>query len=450
MTKDKIKYIDLFAGCGGLSLGLHWAGLEGLFAIEKDPMAFDTLYNNFLKENAPYSHFQKWPSWLPQTPHEIENILQSPQTRTQLEKLKYKVDLIIGGPPCQGFSVGGARKGHDPRNFLVLHQLEAIKLIRPQIAIIENVEGITRPFKSNPNKFSSSMAELICSKLNNLGYDSGYVLVDSSEYGVPQKRKRILLIGIHKDICPSGFATNLLSHSLILGKKIAKESIGKQINDLTTLDEALHDLTGIKQVTCPDATRFETCLYEPATSNYAKFMRKGLPDGSTPNSHRMSKHGPKVLNLYTKAHATQKHGRLSRDFLLKNNTKTRKKILLNPNDICPTITTHPDENIHYIHPRNVTVREMARIQSFPDNFFFYGRYTLNGERRGLDVSRCAQVGNAVPPLLALGIGEAIKQILNHESRKKMLKNWTHKQDKTILIRLPRLNKNKITKQPSVL
>ena len=88
-------------------------------------------------------------------------------------------------------------------------------------------------------------------------------------------------------------------------------------------------------------------------------------------------------------------GRLSKEFLLKNGTKKHKKVFLDPNSPCPTITSHPDEFIHFKTPRNITVREMARLQSFPDKFEFKGRYTINGDRRGLDVARCVQVGNAV-------------------------------------------------------
>ena len=94
-----------------------------------------------------------------------------------------------------------------------------------------------------------------------------------------------------------------------------------------------------------------------------------------------------------------------------NNTKKDKKVLIDPASPVSTITTHPDEFIHYAEARNVTVREMARLQSFPDDFHFHGRYTINGPRRKLDVARCSQVGNAVPPLMAQGIGLAVKALL---------------------------------------
>src|SRR5262249_52446930 len=148
----------------------------------------------------------------------------------------------------------------------------------------------------------------------------------------------------------------------------------------------------------------------PAESEYAKLMRNGTPDSQIPDSHRFSHHGPKVRALYEKAHATQPRGRLRREFLLMNDTRTLKKVLLDPHGVSTTLTTHPDESIHYVFPRNISLREMARFQSFPDDFRFYGRYTLNGPRRRFDVPRCAQIGNAVPPLLAQGIGVAIGRL----------------------------------------
>jgi DNA (cytosine-5)-methyltransferase 1 len=136
-------------------------------------------------------------------------------------------------------------------------------------------------------------------------------------------------------------------------------------------------------------------------------MRREISSTAIPNSHRFSVHGEQILNLYRAAHATQPKGRLSKKFLLSMGTKKDKKAVLDAGAPASTITTHPDEFIHYAIPRNITVREMARLQSFPDDFWFYGRYTINGERRRFDVARCSQVGNAVPPLLARAVGLAL-------------------------------------------
>ena len=183
-----------------------------------------------------------------------------------------------------------------------------------------------------------------------------------------------------------------------------------------TAKEALHDLSGSDKVTCPDSHKFESSRYTSATSEYAKAMRKNLKDGEIPNSHRFSKHGERILDLYKLAHNTQPPGRLSKAFLIANGTKKDKKVLIDPHSTVSTITTHPDEFIHYEEPRNITVREMARLQSFPDDFHFFGRYTINGERRKVDVARCSQVGNAVPPLMGQGVGLVLKELMKYSGK----------------------------------
>lgn len=139
-------------------------------------------------------------------------------------------------------------------------------------------------------------------------------------------------------------------------------------------------------------------------------MRKNTEGWETPTSHRFNKHSQKVIDLYNLAHKTQKPGRLSKEFLYENGCHSNKRFVLNLEEPCSTVTTAPEELIHYKHPRVVTLREMARIQSFPDDFTFYGRYTLNGPARGIDVPRNAQIGNAIPPLAGRAIGKAIQMI----------------------------------------
>ena len=118
--KTEFTYIDFFSGCGGLSLGLGWAGWNGIFAIEKDPMAYKTFDKNLVDETAPYRHFDMWPSWLSREAHTIEDVLEDELVVNHFRALAGKVTLVAGGPPCQGFSVAGARNGNDPRNLLVL------------------------------------------------------------------------------------------------------------------------------------------------------------------------------------------------------------------------------------------------------------------------------------------------------------------------------------------
>lgn len=411
MNKNGLKSIDLFAGCGGLSLGLHYAGWDGIFAIERDPMAFSTFKNNFLEGGAPYKSYEAWPDWLPKQNHDIKELLGSDAVREHLTSLRGSVDLMAGGPPCQGFSVGGRRDGTDERNDLVFHMLDAVELVRPKIVVIENVEGIARPFVARPGEAKASAAERVLRELERLGYTGTYQVVRSEAFGVPQYRRRVIIVGFRDVSASPKELKRLLEEALDNAAKRVRAAWELGNGEVSALD-ALNDLHGGKHVACPDSEKFESAQYTKAKSAYAFAMRRGLPNKAIPNSHRFSVHGERIQELYGLAHETQEPGRLSKEFLLANGTKKDKKVLIDAAKPVSTITTHPDEFIHYAEPRNITVREMARLQSFPDDFAFHGRYTINGPRRRHDVARCSQVGNAVPPLMAQGIGYALQSIMS--------------------------------------
>src|SRR5580698_1201845 len=135
----KIVFADAFAGCGGLSLGLLQAGLEGRFAIEHDKFAFATLQANLLSKDAKFKF--SWPQWLPKKPIAIGKLLKTYDT--QLESLSGKIDVLVGGPPCQGFSSAGHRRHDDPRNQLFNSYLKLVDALRPRVVLIENVRGFT-------------------------------------------------------------------------------------------------------------------------------------------------------------------------------------------------------------------------------------------------------------------------------------------------------------------
>jgi DNA (cytosine-5)-methyltransferase 1 len=403
--------IDLFAGCGGLSLGLHQAGWRGLFAVERDPMAFETLERNLLDASSPHCAYRDWPSWVPRRACDIDELLADPDFRAHLEQLQGQIGLVAGGPPCQGFSVGGARNGRDQRNQLVERWLDFVRLVRPTLALVENVEGIARRFVSKPGDVGTPVADYIVESLEELGYDAAYAVVDASGFGVPQIRRRVIVLGVASVVAQGRRIAEQFPAAMDTIRDRHLRELGLPTGRPVTTWEAMHDLDGDERVTCPDSPKFKAGIYGEATSTYARLMRNGIPTSELPNSHRMTHHGERILALYRTAHATQPSGRLSKTFLLSQGTKKDKKVLLDPSASSSTITTHPDEFIHYREPRNVTVREMARLQSFPDDFRFYGRYTINGPRRRFDVARCSQVGNAVPPLLARAVGLALHELL---------------------------------------
>ncbi|MQB35420.1 DNA cytosine methyltransferase [Agrobacterium tumefaciens] len=403
--------IELFAGCGGLALGLHRAGWEGLLAIERDPMAFETLASNLVDESAPFRAFTRWPEWMPQKSTDLIALLGDATFCRHLRDLRGKVDLVAGGPPCQGFSVGGKRDGEDDRNTLVYRMLDFVELVQPRAVLIENVEGMARRFVSKPGAARVSVAEDAISQLEKLGYIASYQLINSADFGVPQARRRVAIIGVKDAGVTRDQLHNIIMSALKSAAAETRASHGLPVSGKITVAEAIDDLSGTRLVQCPDSPGFMSGGYSAAKSAYARLMREGVADRSIPDSHRMTKHGDTVRALYELAHATQPPGRLTKEFLLKNGTKKDKKVLLDPSTLVATITTHPDEYIHHKHPRNITVREMARLQSFPDRFRFLGRYTINGPRRRFDVARCSQVGNAVPPLMGEGLGRAIIKVL---------------------------------------
>jgi DNA (cytosine-5)-methyltransferase 1 len=409
-TNLPLRTVDLFAGCGGLTLGLHKAGHNLLFAVEKDPMAFETFQTNFLAANASYPVKNLWPKWLDQRSHDIQAILSDPNIKERLLKFRGEIDLVCGGPPCQGFSVGGIRDGRDSRNQLPYRYIEFVELTRPPFVLLENVEGMARKFISKPGHVEIAFVEWVKSRLNELGYDAHYEILDASAFGVPQVRRRVFLFGVTKSLCEqSGLTAEDFFHSLDSIREPFRKRLGLPTNRQITVSDAIDDLDGTRHAVCPDSTKFESGTYKTAHSAYAKLLRRNLSNSEIPNSHRFSKHTQRILEFYRKIQGEKIFGRLSKAYLVASGTKKDKKVLIDPVKPASTITTHPDEFIHFRTPRNITVREMARIQSFPDDFIFKGRYTINGPRRRLDVARCSQVGNAVAPLLAEAIGYALHE-----------------------------------------
>lgn len=250
-NKPNLTCIDLFAGCGGLSLGLKEAGWTGIFAIERDPMAFETLSNNFLVQNAPYASFDKWPSWLSKTNHDIVELLRNESNRAHLLSLRGSVTMMAGGPPCQGFSVGGRRDGADERNDLVYQMLDMVDLVRPRIVLIENVEGIARRFVARPGEERTSVADSVIKQLAELGYTSILNVVDASRFGVPQSRRRVVILGIQN--CPiSSQELNIAFNDNLNEAALAvREHWGLHKSKNITAKEAIDDLTGGGELFAP-------------------------------------------------------------------------------------------------------------------------------------------------------------------------------------------------------
>ena len=182
-------FIDVFAGCGGLSLGLMNAGWRGLFAIERDENAFQTLSKNLIE--SPAARRFAWPEWLPKSPHNATDFIK--KYGREIKRLKNTVDMLVGGPPCQGFSSAGRRDPNDPRNKLTEAYLEIVNHLSPKIVLIENVKGIAVDFNSEEGKEGkTNYAKWIIESLSEK-YDVSHRLIDTSLFGVPQKRHRFFI-----------------------------------------------------------------------------------------------------------------------------------------------------------------------------------------------------------------------------------------------------------------
>lgn len=402
-----LKYIDLFSGCGGLSLGLHKSNWKGLFAIEKNPDAFKTLEFNLINNK---KHFE-WPNWLPQSAHDINEVLKN--HKTELKKLRGTINLIAGGPPCQGFSMAGRRNEADERNSLIKSYIEFVKLVQPDLIFFENVKGFTMEFKKNKEK-GIAYSQVVLENLNKAGYYVQGKLVNFSEYGVPQKRTRFILIGVKKTLDNVTQETaNAFFQKLEKNKYSFLES--NNLNLINTVEDAISDLfqsNGL--VDSPDSPGFKSSVYGKPISKYQKYIRKNIRT-EIPDSHRFPKHQQSTIAKFKNILELTENRRnfdISKDIRERYNIKKHTIIPLSANACSPTITTLPDDYIHYKEPRIMTVREYARLQSFPDWYKFQGKYTTGGKLRKQEVPRYSQIGNAIPPLFAEQAGIILRNLLN--------------------------------------
>ncbi len=425
-------FIDLFAGCGGLSLGLMNAGWLGLFAIERNRDAFKTLSHNLIN-NTDRIHDRpcfEWPKYLETKPFEIQEFINV--HNRHLKALRGGIRLVVGGPPCQGFSFAGKRLAKDPRNDLYKPHLEIVDIVQPEFVLIENVRGIKTVFgatrikgKNNRGRPRRCYAEKIKGALIDNGYIVQQELIKASDFGVPQLRPRYFTVGIRKDL----FDVDEIPNFFQILREIRIDFLNSKhlpVRRSVTVAEAISDLrTASAQLTeCIDPespSGFKEIIYNGPKSQYQELMHEGL-NGHSPNSLRLVNHRPDTIIRFKVILRTCRKGVHLSD-------ADRERLGIGKHAITPlspdlpshTLTTLPDDLLHYAEPRIHTVREHARLQSFPDWFEFRGKFTTGGSVRTQECPRYTQVGNAVPPLLAEAIGIAIKRLLNNEKSHSNLK-----------------------------
>ncbi len=396
-------YIDLFSGCGGLSLGLGNAGWQGLFAVEKDPMAFSTFIHNMVDDNSKYAHFN-WVDWLPKEATTIQKLLR--KYPDQLAKLEGNIDLIAGGPPCQGFSLAGMRNSNDPRNKMSQEYIKMVGIIRPKFLLLENVRGFNAVFKNGVGKAKKvPYSQIVKKAIEGLGYKVSKNYVHSEQFGVPQQRTRFIMIGIREDLIADDNEVSPFEILNGIRESFLKDK-GLPQNPVSVKD-AISDLEisrkGAKLIEHSGSREkgFKQLDYKPPANltPFQALMRKGL-NGTKPCSMRLARHKPTTIAKFELIQEISRPGiTLSHEERKIIGTKKQAICVLDPKKPSKTITTLPDDVLHYKEPRILTVRESARIQSFPDDFEFKGKYTTGGKDRTKECPRYTQVGNAVPPLL---------------------------------------------------
>ena len=373
---DSLKVIDLFSGAGGLSQGFRDAGCNIISAVEINKNLSQTFRNNFKKTKI------------------FEEDISKVKSKDLLVN-ESKVDIVIGGPPCQGFSMSGKRiRGNgiflnDKRNKLFKEFVRIINDLKPKIFLMENVPGIL-------NIFQGKTKNQILSIFESIGYDAKVKVLLAADYGVPQLRKRAFFIGNNLGIDPE----------FLFPPKINKDYI--------TVEDAIFDLPFIKS----GQGEFETIYKKKPSTEYQKKMRAGV---KKLYNHISTKHDDKIINIIKMLKEGEGRNNLPKKFQTKSiHSGSYMRIIKNKPSY--TITTRFDTPpvgrvTHPIADRALTAREAARLQSFPDDFIFIGKRTHVG----------IQIGNAVPPLLAYEIAKNLKNRLSLNNKNQIPKHFKNYQ-----------------------
>ena len=346
----KYNAIDLFCGAGGLSYGFQKAGFNILLGIDNDEKALETFKKN----------------------HDGSKTICGDITEVSYEKdIKpmigdKRIDIIVGGPPCQGMSLSGPRKFDDPRNKLYLTYIRLVDEIRPKAFVIENVPGLV-------SLFGGKIKDSIIEKFTKMGYSIQYRVLCASDYGVPQNRKRVVFVGTRDDNMKFQYPkvnTNQVTCKMALSDLPALiDSLGENVQDY---------------------------LCEPQ-NDYQSLMRV---HSEKVYNHIATNHSDKVKKIISLVPAGGNYKNLPEEYINTRNFHVAWTRF--PDDKpAPTIDTGHRHHFHYEYNRVPTVRECARIQSFPDDFIFIGNKT----------QQFRQVGNAVPSIMAQRIADQVRSML---------------------------------------
>lgn len=416
-----LTVIDLFAGCGGLSLGLEQAGFQPLFVNELSPDALATYIQN---RKARHEHLAD-PAFHCQDVREMVRETYTDQLQARLKstfgKHKGELDLVVGGPPCQGFSGIGHRRSYSvdkellPSNHLFQDMATIIDRLRPRAFLFENVRGLLHA-RWNSDGVKGEIFAAVRKAFHGIGgYRTAYKLVYAKDYGVPQNRPRVLLVGIRDDIkVPAGDPDD--------DDAIRRGFLPGPTDDgPPDLIDLLGDLVDPEYVNGGKTERYVTAA-QTAVQRALRTTQEGkvLGKGQAVTEHDYSHHKDGIVAKFL-AMQRSPSGKIPPKY----QTKKFSQRLLKPRwgGAGPTITATslPDDYVHFSQPRSLTVREWARLQMFPDWYQFAGKRTTGGLRRagnpreGLfdrEVPKYTQIGNAVPVKLAFEVGKHLRKLLS--------------------------------------
>lgn len=443
-SSRELTLVDLFAGCGGLSLGMENAGFTPVFVNELSPDAMETYLANRQHSvgGKPFTAQKNLRCYDAQD-------LQGPRLEQLVEDLGRigvslptlegsergdnggNLDLVAGGPPCQGYSGIGHRRSYSvdkqdiPSNQLYQRMAAIIRRLRPRIFLFENVRGLL-----NARWTRDGDREIWPDVLQEFrsipGYEVRWSLVKASDYGVPQNRPRVLLVGVRSDIaCASSIVNLQLKTEDAVSAGFLPKPGARPCPDLEDLlgDLVDHAIEPFLEKARYPAGEFATKIYPgEATTEVQKALRSSQPGAmGAPKSlteHQYSKHSARIVAKFQ--HMLANGGDIPTDAKTK---KFSQRVLKRRwGNAAPNITatSMPDDYVHFAQPRTLTVREWARLQLFPDWYQFSGKRTTGGLRRAgnpragifdREVPKYTQIGNAVPVGVAEEVGKHFRGIL---------------------------------------
>ena len=424
MDKKRLKVVDLFAGCGGLSLGLEQAGFVPVFVNELNDDARTTYIRNRVDRH----------EWLAEAGFHASDVKGMVLDKKYLPALEKRLkghfgiehgelDLLVGGPPCQGFSGIGHRRSYSvdkeqlPSNHLYQDMATIIHHLRPRAFLFENVRGLLNSRWTASGTKGEIWRDVLATYQAIPGYTVAAQLVFAKDHGVPQNRPRVLLVGVRNDV-KADLQREGKEEDAIARGYLPKPTPGHAPDLIDLLGDLVDPeyVNGGATLAYPHGakTAIQKQLRTPAGGGAPLPLRKGAPV----TEHEYSKHNPAIVAKFKAMHETG--GIVPKQFKTK---KFAQRLLPERwGDAGPTITATSlaDDYVHFTQPRTLTVREWARLQMFPDWYEFAGKRTTGGIRRAgnpregifdREVPKYTQIGNAVPVGLAQAVGNHLARLL---------------------------------------